>query len=71
MKSKIFTAVLFSALTLATAFGQSLNTPKLDSLFNILAEKNKSMGSLAISKNGKTIYRKAIGYSLISQNEKK
>jgi len=71
MKSKIFTAVLFSALTLATAFGQSLNSPKLDSLFNILAEKNKSMGSLAISKNGKTIYRKAIGYSLISQNEKK
>jgi D-alanyl-D-alanine carboxypeptidase len=71
MKSKIFTAILLSALTLASALAQNLNTPKLDSLFNILAEKNKSMGSLAISKNGKTIYNKAIGYSLISQNGNK
>ena len=49
---------------------QNLNKPKLDSLFNVLSEKNKAMGSVALSKNGKIIYSKAIGYSLISDKEK-
>lgn len=71
MKSKIFTAILLSVLTLSPALSQNLNTSRLDSLFNILAAKNKAMGSLAISKNGKTIYTKSIGYSLISQNVNK
>ena len=47
-----------------------MNKPKLDSLFNVLSEKNKAMGSVALSKNGKIIYSKAIGYSLISDKEK-
>lgn len=67
---KIFIIILFSALSLGTAFPQ-INKPKLDSLFNILAEKNKAMGSLTISKNGKVLYSRTIGYSLISDNEKK
>jgi D-alanyl-D-alanine carboxypeptidase len=71
MKSKIFTAIMLSVLALTTAVAQNLNTSRLDSLFNILGEKNKAMGSLALSKNGKTIYRKSIGYSLISQNGNK
>ncbi|MGE0588169.1 MAG: serine hydrolase domain-containing protein [Cyclobacteriaceae bacterium] len=37
---------------------------------DILAERNKAMGSLAISKNGNIIYSRAIGYSLISGGEK-
>jgi D-alanyl-D-alanine carboxypeptidase len=71
MKTKIITTILLLTLSFTTAFAQSLNTQKLDSLFSILAEKNKSMGSLAISKNGKTIYSKSIGYSLISQDGNK
>ncbi|MEO7925118.1 MAG: serine hydrolase domain-containing protein [Saprospiraceae bacterium] len=45
---------------------QNVNSAKLDSFFNILGEKNKAMGSIAISKNGHLIYTKAIGYSRIS-----
>jgi CubicO group peptidase (beta-lactamase class C family) len=53
------------ALTLLTtaAFSQDFNKAKMDSFFSILAEKNKAMGSFAISKNGKIIYSKAIGYA--------
>jgi CubicO group peptidase (beta-lactamase class C family) len=68
---KIFTAILLTGLSFGTAFPQSVNKSKLDSLFNILAEKNKAMGSLTISKNGTVLYTKAIGYSFISDNEKK
>lgn len=71
MKSKIFTTILLIGLSTGKVFPQSINKPKLDSLFNILAEKNKAMGSLTISKNGTVLYNKAIGYSFISDNEKK
>jgi CubicO group peptidase (beta-lactamase class C family) len=71
MKTKIFSTILLITLFLGTAHSQSLNKLKLDSLLNILFEKNKAMGSLALSKNGTVIYTKAIGYSLISDNEKK
>jgi CubicO group peptidase (beta-lactamase class C family) len=71
MKSKIFTTILLIGLSIGKVFPQSINKPKLDSLFNILAEKNKAMGSLTISKNGTVLYNKAIGYSFISDNEKK
>jgi CubicO group peptidase (beta-lactamase class C family) len=71
MKSQIFTTILLTGLSIGTIFGQSLNKSKLDSLFNNLAEKNKAMGSVTISKNGIQLYSKAIGYSSISENEKK
>lgn len=57
---------VFTNLILA----QAINKGKLDSLFDILATKNKSMGSLAISQNGTVIYQKAIGYSTLSATEK-
>lgn len=44
---------------------QSYNLEKLDSLFNRLAENEKAMGSIIISKEGKTIYSKSIGFSSI------
>lgn len=69
MKTKIFTTILLAVLSYGTSFSQ-VNKPRLDSLFNILAEKNKAMGSMTISKNGTVLYSKAIGYSLISENEK-
>jgi len=71
MKTKIYAAMLLSALSFGTVFSQDINKPKLDSLFDIIAEKNKAMGSLTISKNGTVLYSKAIGYSFISDNEKK
>jgi CubicO group peptidase (beta-lactamase class C family) len=71
MKTKTFTisilALFFSA---SISFGQFFNKEKLDSLLNLLAEKNKAMGSLAISKNGNILYAKAIGYCLIDPQQK-
>src|SRR6478752_4203146 len=70
MKSRILAAILFTTLSLGTAFSQTFNKPKLDSLLDILSEKNKAMGSLTISKNGTVLYSRAIGYSFISPTEK-
>ena len=70
MKFKIFTTIVLLGLSLGMVFSQNMNKPKLDSLFNILAEKNKAMGSLTISKNGTVLYSKTIGYSFISGKEK-
>ena len=58
-------ACLILALLNLHSFAQPLNTAKLDSLFNALASKEMAMGSVAISKNGVLLYKKAIGYSYI------
>ena len=71
MKIKIFSVILFAGLYCGAICSQNFNKSKLDSLLNILAEKNKAMGSLAIMKNGTLLYTKAIGYSFISNDEKK
>jgi D-alanyl-D-alanine carboxypeptidase len=70
MKTKILITTLLIGLSFRTVFSQSFNKPKLDSLMNVLAEKNKAMGSLTLSKNGTVVYSRAIGYSYISGNEK-
>jgi D-alanyl-D-alanine carboxypeptidase len=71
MKRVFFAFALIALFTTGTIQSQNINKLKLDSLFNILAEKNKAMGSVAISKNGRIIYNKAIGCSYISDSEKK
>jgi D-alanyl-D-alanine carboxypeptidase len=71
MKQKLFSMILFMGIAFGTVFAQSINKPKLDSLFNILAEKNKAMGSVTISKNGTVLYSRAIGYCSITGDEKK
>lgn len=53
------------SLLIAFAFSvpaQTINTPRLDSLMNLLAGNNRSMGSLALSLNGQVIYQKATGF---------
>ena len=55
----------------STASAQTLDKAKLDQYFDRLAGKNKAMGSLAIVKDGKVLYSRAIGYSQISDAEKK
>ncbi|WP_350289698.1 serine hydrolase domain-containing protein [uncultured Croceitalea sp.] len=59
---------LFFALLILISghtYSQDLNSKKLDEFFNSLEKRNEAMGSIAISKNGKHIYSKAIGYRTI------
>lgn len=65
------TILLLCALTFTAAHAQTPDKDKLDQFFNRLAEKNKAMGSLIVTKDGKTFYRRAIGYSQINSTEKK
>ncbi|TKB99879.1 serine hydrolase domain-containing protein [Pedobacter cryotolerans] len=51
----------FTIFLFTSSFAQNFNSANLDSLFNILAAYNKYMGNVAVAKNGKTIYAKAIG----------
>lgn len=69
MKNKSIYTLLFILFSF-TAFSQSFNKPKMDSLFAVLAEKNKAMGTIAISKNGQLIYSNSIGYASIDPVEK-
>ncbi|MCX6239260.1 MAG: serine hydrolase [Bacteroidia bacterium] len=71
MKNTIFTAILLSGLSFGTVYAQNFDKPKLDRLFDVLAQKEKAMGSLTLSKNGNVIYSRAIGYSSITDNGKK
>jgi len=71
MKNTIFRAILLIALSFGTVYAQNFDKPKLDRLLDTLAHKEKAMGSLTLSKNGKVIYSRAIGYSSISENGKK
>lgn len=65
MKNKI---ILFLSALLCAGLVQAQSYDKLraDSLLNLLAEKNKAMGSLALLDNGKIIYARAIGYREIA-----
>ena len=60
MKSRSFFSILF-VLFSVTSFAQVQKFLALDSLFQILDENNRFMGSLSISENGKIIYSKTIG----------
>ena len=57
-------AFLLFALSL-TSFAQTFDKAKLDQFFDALSANNKGMGSLAISKDGKIIYTRAVGISHI------
>ncbi len=60
MKSRSFFSILFVLFSVAS-FAQEQKFLALDSLFQILDENNRFMGSLSISENGKIIYSKTIG----------
>lgn len=53
------------------ASARTLDKAKLDQLFDRLAEKNKAMGSIALAKDGKILYTRAVGSSQINGSEKK
>lgn len=50
-------------LFISSVHAQSFNTAKMDSLLDAVNANNKGMGSLAITHNGKIVYRRAIGYA--------
>ncbi|ANI88320.1 hypothetical protein A9P82_02775 [Arachidicoccus ginsenosidimutans] len=64
--SSLFVFMLLSA----TTFSQTINTKKLDSLFDILDKNHLAMGSVAIAKDGKIVYQRQIGYAYIDGNKK-
>lgn len=66
---KIF-IIGFISLFTAKCFSQDFNTKRLDSLFKILEKKEKFMGSIAVSQNGKLLYTNAIGYSDVETSKK-
>jgi D-alanyl-D-alanine carboxypeptidase len=51
-----------------SVFSQNFDQAKLDQFFDALSTKNKGMGSLAISKDGKILYTRAVGISHIGDN---
>ncbi|OOQ59361.1 serine hydrolase domain-containing protein [Mucilaginibacter pedocola] len=53
------------ALSFNVVKAQDINKPKLDSLLDVLAANNKTMGSLTISKDGKVVYQRSVGYSSV------
>ncbi len=68
------TRILFAALLVAmfsSSYAQNLDKAKLDLLFDRLLEKNKAMGSIAISKDSKIIYTRSFGYGQITETMKK
>lgn len=68
MKKILITSLLI--LSAATCFSQTFNTQRIDSLFQILEKKDKFMGSIAVSQNGKLLYTKAVGYSDVENSKK-
>lgn len=69
---QVLTAILLlCALTFTAGQAQTPDKSKLDQFFNRLAEKNKAMGSLIVTKDGNIFYSRAIGYSQINSTEKK
>jgi CubicO group peptidase (beta-lactamase class C family) len=68
---KILFATLLTLALFTAGYAQTLDKAKLDQFFDRLAEKNKAMGSLVITKDGKVLYTRAIGYGQINGTEKK
>ncbi len=67
------TPIIASILALplsVTCDAQTLDKAKLGSFFDRLAEKNQSMGSLVLAKDGEVLFSRAIGYSRIDGNDK-
>lgn len=61
----------FCAVLIATAgFSQTFNSQRLDSLFQNLDAKNKFMGSIAVSIDGKPLYSKTIGFADLQSGKK-
>lgn len=71
MNLKIFSALLLTLAMCTAGYAQTFDKAKLDRYFDRLAEKNKAMGTLVISRDGHVIYTRSVGYGQISESGKK
>jgi D-alanyl-D-alanine carboxypeptidase len=71
MNIKTLVGTIMTVALFTTAPAQTLDKAKLDQFFDRLAEKNKAMGSLVMVQDGKLLYTRSIGYSQVSDTEKK
>ena len=69
MIKKLLTLSLLTVF-ITNCFSQMPNKQRLDSLFKVLEENNKFMGSIAITQNGKLIYANSIGYTDVETSKK-
>lgn len=67
---RIFFVTLAIGLLSQIGFTQDFDRAKLDNYFDALETNNKFMGSVAVSKNGKIIYTKSVGFSDFENNLK-
>lgn len=68
LKTKL---LLLTTIVLNTAiFSQSIDKDRLDLYFKTLEENNKVSGTVLISKSGKKVYSKSIGYAKVDSNIK-
>jgi D-alanyl-D-alanine carboxypeptidase len=68
---KRLSAALCLLVSLSFAsFGQTLDTSKLNLFFNKLNQRGLANGSIAISINGKILYRRAMGFAFIDNSKK-
>ncbi|WP_306350025.1 serine hydrolase domain-containing protein [Flavobacterium sp. '19STA2R22 D10 B1'] len=68
MKRKI--TIIMAFLSVALAQAQQIDKSKLDQYFQVLAENNKFMGSIAVSKNGKVLYSHSVGFTDLASGAK-
>ncbi|MGC4043339.1 MAG: serine hydrolase domain-containing protein [Armatimonas sp.] len=71
MKTRVYFLAWLTMWLSLPGLAQAPEKAKLDPFFDRLAEKNKAMGSLALVKDGKVVYSRAIGYAQIDGAEKK
>ena len=70
MRSKYLIIILILAAFPGALAAQTFNRQRMDSLFDILAVKDKAMCSITLAKNGKVMYSRSIGYSYIADDKK-
>ncbi len=68
---KTITTIMISMMLCIQGYAQMPDKVKMNQFFDHLAENNKGMGSLVISKDGNVVYSRSIGYGQISENETK
>ncbi|MFB6453986.1 serine hydrolase domain-containing protein [Chitinophaga sp. Hz27] len=67
---KTFLSISLLTTVATTSFAQTFKRQRLDSLLNLLEQKDKYMGSIAVSQHGQLLYARAIGYSDIATGKK-
>lgn len=71
MRITILSAFLLTFALSGVVSAQGLDKAKLDRFFDRLGEKNQAMGSLAVAKDGRLLYTRAIGFSQINGSDRK